>query len=280
MLVEQGVVGDAGRAAREAAALLGRVDRLGLRNVAVCLEALVAAAAGEPRRAAALLEDVPDTTTDLRLRIFGERARCWTAAAQGRLGDAAGDAVVAGRRAMAASASLYAADLLHDSIRFGSLAALPDLELLAARAEGELVATFAAHGRALHDTDPARLEVVSRRFETMGSPLFAAEAAAEAARAHRRAGSAARAARSTARSVLLAETCRARTPALLPALDLLTPREREIALLAAGRRTSNEIADRLGVTRKTVDNHLGAVYQKVGVGSRSELAAALAGDET
>ena len=157
----------------------------------MCLEALAAAASGEPGRAVTLLESVPDTITDLRLRIFGERARCWIAAAQGRLGDAADEAVVAGRRAAAASASFYAADLLHDSIRFGSLAALGDLELLTTRAEGELVITFAEHGRALHDADPVRLEAVSRRFERMGSPLFAAEAAADAARAHRRAGSAA-----------------------------------------------------------------------------------------
>ena len=52
----------------------------------------------------------------------------------------------------------------------------------------------------------------------------------------------------------------------------LTKREREVAVLAAGGITSKDIADRLFVSVRTVDNHLGRVYEKLGISSRAELA--------
>jgi DNA-binding CsgD family transcriptional regulator len=51
----------------------------------------------------------------------------------------------------------------------------------------------------------------------------------------------------------------------------LTPREREIALLAARGATSREIAGRLVLSVRTVDNHLQNAYRKLGVTSRQEL---------
>ena len=41
--------------------------------------------------------------------------------------------------------------------------------------------------------------------------------------------------------------------------------------------TSKDIADRLFVSVRTVDNHLGRVYDKLGISSRAELAEILAG---
>jgi DNA-binding NarL/FixJ family response regulator len=55
----------------------------------------------------------------------------------------------------------------------------------------------------------------------------------------------------------------------------LTPREREVALLAAGGLSSPAIAERLVVSVRTVDNHLQRVYGKLGIGGRGELPAAL-----
>jgi DNA-binding NarL/FixJ family response regulator len=54
-------------------------------------------------------------------------------------------------------------------------------------------------------------------------------------------------------------------------LALLSPREREIATLAAGGRTNLEIAKTLSITHKTVEKHLSAAYRKVGVSSRAAL---------
>jgi DNA-binding CsgD family transcriptional regulator len=57
--------------------------------------------------------------------------------------------------------------------------------------------------------------------------------------------------------------------------DALTPSELRIARMAADGRTNREIAEALFVTAKTVENHLGRTYAKLGIGSRTALAAAL-----
>jgi DNA-binding CsgD family transcriptional regulator len=58
----------------------------------------------------------------------------------------------------------------------------------------------------------------------------------------------------------------------------LTPREREIALLAADGASSRQIAGRLVISVRTVDNHLQSAYRKLGVGRRQDLAGALGRD--
>lgn len=60
------------------------------------------------------------------------------------------------------------------------------------------------------------------------------------------------------------------------AVETLTPREREVAKAAADRLRTREIADLLGSSPRTVENHLHAVYRKLGVGSREDLRDALA----
>ena len=59
-------------------------------------------------------------------------------------------------------------------------------------------------------------------------------------------------------------------------LDALTPREREIARLAADGRGAHDIASGLFITRKTVEWHIGHIYEKLDVRSRRELAVVLA----
>ncbi|MEU4745556.1 helix-turn-helix transcriptional regulator, partial [Actinosynnema sp. NPDC023658] len=51
----------------------------------------------------------------------------------------------------------------------------------------------------------------------------------------------------------------------------LTPREREIAGLAARRLGNHEIADMLHLSVRTVENHLQHVYTKLGISGRSDL---------
>ena len=55
----------------------------------------------------------------------------------------------------------------------------------------------------------------------------------------------------------------------------LTPSERRVALLAADGLGNTEIAQRLFVTRKTVETHLSRAYDKLGIGSRDGLGDAL-----
>ena len=61
--------------------------------------------------------------------------------------------------------------------------------------------------------------------------------------------------------------------------DELTAHELRIALLAARGRSNPEIAADLVLSRKTIEYHLGQVYRKLGLRSRTELAAHLAGAE-
>ena len=58
--------------------------------------------------------------------------------------------------------------------------------------------------------------------------------------------------------------------------ESLTGSERRVAELAGVGRSNRDIAQELFVTPKTVENHLGRVYVKLGITGRKELAAALA----
>lgn len=51
----------------------------------------------------------------------------------------------------------------------------------------------------------------------------------------------------------------------------LTPRELEVALLAARALPDQEIADRLGISRRTVHVHLWRAYAKTGTANRVQL---------
>lgn len=51
----------------------------------------------------------------------------------------------------------------------------------------------------------------------------------------------------------------------------LTPREREIAVLAGKGTPNAKIAKRLGLSVRTVESHLYRVYGKLGVNSRDKL---------
>ena len=58
--------------------------------------------------------------------------------------------------------------------------------------------------------------------------------------------------------------------------DELTPQERQIARLVANGATNREAAAGVFLSTKTVEKHLSSVYRKLGVRSRSQLAALLA----
>lgn len=56
-------------------------------------------------------------------------------------------------------------------------------------------------------------------------------------------------------------------------IDQLTPREREIAEVACTGVTNKQIAEKLTISEATVRHHLGVIFSKLGVSTRSELAA-------
>ena len=170
--------------------------------------------------------------------------------------------------------------MLHDAARLGEPAAVRErIEAVAAECEGDLARVCAEHVHALAGRSPSGLAAVADGFEAIGARLFAAEAATAAARAYRQRGDGRTATAMAAKATALAQHCEgARTPGLLDVAtpEPLTAREQEIAILAAERLQSKEIADRLSLSVRTVNNHLQRIYVKLGVTSRTELAAALA----
>jgi DNA-binding NarL/FixJ family response regulator len=153
------------------------------------------------------------------------------------------------------------------------------MESIRDRVDGPFAATRREHIAALVADDVDDLEAVAASFAGFGADLLAAEALAAAARAARRAGDPRRATRLIRAATEVAARCEgARTPALVLPDDELTPlsrRELEVADLAASGLSSDEIAGRLFLSVRTVDNHLQHVYQKLGISSRSELTRAL-----
>ncbi|WP_026910730.1 ATP-binding protein [Patulibacter minatonensis] len=114
-----------------------------------------------------------------------------------------------------------------------------------------------------------------RELRLARSPSRAREPLREALDVATRCGAALIAGR--AEDELLAAGARPRRTAL-SGLASLTPAERRTGELAAEGLTNREVAETLFVTRKTVEVHLGRVYAKLGIGSRTQLADALSAE--
>jgi DNA-binding NarL/FixJ family response regulator len=188
------------------------------------------------------------------------------------------------RAAAAARSSALQTQLafaLFDAARYGGGSpVLEELDDIAATAEGPLLPALASAATALVSDDAGALDRCSVDLEAMGFVLFAAEMSRAAAVSHQAAGLRARAMASERRAGELAERCEgAATPLLAAgpgiATDLLTSRERDIARLAASGVSNAEIAQRLGLSVRTVETHLQRAYTKLGIHGRAELSGAV-----
>jgi DNA-binding NarL/FixJ family response regulator len=126
---------------------------------------------------------------------------------------------------------------------------------------------------------PAKLEHAKARTE-LGAALRRAGHRVQAREQLRRAVELARICGATplaerAEIELLATGARPRRIAL-SGVESLTPSEGRVAELAAQGPTNREIAQALFVTQRTVEVHLTSIFRKLGISSRSQLAAALA----
>jgi DNA-binding CsgD family transcriptional regulator len=159
-------------------------------------------------------------------------------------------------------------------------------------------------GRALHAigvtlNNGAALDYLAEAVEVLErseASLDRARALVDFGGALRRAGKRRESRAPLRRGLELAEGCRARALAeraraeitaaggrprrtALSGLEALTPREYQVAGLAAQGMSNREIAEALFVTVKTIEWHLRHAYEKLGVGSRRELRTVLAGRE-
>ena len=236
-----------------------------------------AALAGDLAAAQAALGAAERYTADgTRLfHLWVALARPWEAAARGERSTAVALAMDLAEQAQAARPGHCSSSRL-STMWPGSGEAgrvVSSLREAAAGVEGQLAPLYVAHAAALDAHDGLALDQIARGFAALGFNLLAAEAASEAARAHQADGRRTAAAAATTMATTLAAQCEgARTPALdlLQPHDL-TPRELEIATMAAHGLSSKAIAERLVVSVRTVDNTLHQVYAKLAVSNRAAL---------
>ena len=244
--------------------------------------ALAESMSGHTERAMAAAkerDELPAGTMLLYEPDLIERGRAWLSVATGELSRACELLTAAAASAADRQLRIAEARVLHDIARIGQ----PDLVAtrlaeLAKQVDGQLVAAFAGHAAALAEASPAGLDAAGQAFEAVGASLLAAEAYLAAAAGYRSAGLARPASANARRAGELAAACGdVRTPGLSFGSDSerLTRREREVASMAAAGASSREIAAKLVLSVRTVDNHLQNAYSKLGVTSRDELARVL-----
>jgi DNA-binding CsgD family transcriptional regulator len=244
-----------------------------------------AALAGDLAAAhAALAEAEQYTAAGTRLfHLWAALARPWEAATRGERSTAIRLAMELAEQAQSRGQVTFQLQALHDVARLGGASRVTSsLRRAAAGAEGQLAPLYVSHAAALEAQDGLALDQTASGFAALGFNLLAAEAAAEAARALQAEGRRTAAEAAATRATTLAAQCEgARTPALdlLQPRDL-TPRELEIATMAARGLSSKTIAERLVVSVRTVDNTLHQVYGKLAVSNRADLRPLLAGPES
>ncbi|MEU4535713.1 LuxR C-terminal-related transcriptional regulator [Streptosporangium sp. NPDC023825] len=205
----------------------------------------------------------------------------WLHAVRGELSHARAVLTAAAREAGERGQIAFESVLLTDLVRLGGACeAAERLAEIAEAADGRFHRARADLAAAWAEGCPDRLLAAAGEMETIGADLLAAEAASVAAGILRQAGDSRRARAAALRAQLLAARCEgARTPALTTGGSgaRLTRRQQEIALLASQGMPSKDVAEQLGISARTVDNHLRHIYVEFGITTRRELATHLNG---
>jgi len=251
-------------------ALRQSLPRSRLRRISATLASAIEATGARRREVGSMLIYEPDLI---------ERGRAWLNVATGELSGACEILEAAADQAAAVRLRVAEARVLHDMARLGQPGAVaPRLAALAESTDGDLVPALAGHAAALVTGNASDLEAAGHALEALGAWLLAAEAYLAAAAAYRSDGYARPASALTRRAGELAALCGdVSSPGLSFGTQTgrLTRREREVAGMAAAGASSREIAAKLVLSVRTVDNHLQNAYSKLGVTSREELARVL-----
>jgi DNA-binding CsgD family transcriptional regulator len=274
-----GYAEDAQAAFREIAATAGRggfgtVERLAALGLTECsaLTGDSAAARTWFERAESLPEPAPAFAPATTM------AAAWLAAAEGDTRRAATLLREKGVELAERGELREAAVMLDEAAMFGDAAAAEALLAIIDRIDTPVGRARALRARALLSGSPADLVAAAEGFAACGFVHSAATMAARAAQVLRADGDPRAAAAAEAKAKAWAD--------LSPGVQveglgstagaaLLTPREREIAMLVARGRSSKEVAADLVLSVRTIDNHLANVYAKLGVAGRAQLAPAL-----
>jgi DNA-binding CsgD family transcriptional regulator/tetratricopeptide (TPR) repeat protein len=152
-----------------------------------------------------------------------------------------------------------------------AIEAMSGLELYAAGGTHLRAVEMCAAGEGM--SSPATAREAARRYRALGWALHEARClelagdVADAAELYRGAGAVA--------------DVRRLEPTDVPGstASVLSPREREISALIAKGIPNKHLAERFGVNQRTIEKHLTSIYGKLGLRSRSELAAFVARGE-
>lgn len=162
-------------------------------------------------------------------------------------------------------------------LRLGDSGRVDRLAEITRGCEGTELRLAHDHALALQERSGDALVRVAEAAEAAGYLLLAAEAAASGVRCLARDGDFVR----RRNGMKLLQRLLERLPDVVTAQlnetharKELTHRERDVAALVASGAGSREIAARLRVSLRTVEGHIYRIYEKLGVSTRSELAAA------
>lgn len=270
----RGAASRAAETADRAARALAEIDVAGLAPMAIATRASALAELGQTQAARACLDMIdPAWQQESKTQLLMARTEAWLLARSGSTRRAASCVAAAARRALDGRHAPFALFGAHDAVRLGHPSiALPVLRDAAERCEGRLAAALVEHAEALDGGDTAGLLRLAAELPLLGFTLSGAEAATAAADRLDAARRSIDAVHARAMAGQLVEPLGPIGSPSLGRVHGLTEREREIAELAATRHRSREIAELLGISVRTVDNHLTTVYRKLGISGRRELA--------
>ncbi|MER6755696.1 LuxR C-terminal-related transcriptional regulator [Micromonospora echinofusca] len=265
--------------ARRATRHLAWRDFTGLQSAAVALMAAVNARRGRLGAAEDLIEDITDLhTADVKVALHVARTRAERALRSHRRDEAADLLSEAGRTALA-HAHLHLALMALDEAFMLEPSDGRARAVIDQRGLSPLAAVLARRVEAVLGGAAAGLALSVDELDGMGFIGRAAHAAHLVARIHSRAGDLATAQKWRSRAVVLTTRCGTVWP---PARDgdALSPRELDIARRAARRERSREIGAELGLSVRTVENHLARIYRKLGIAGRDGLAEEMLGENS
>ncbi|MER6434498.1 LuxR C-terminal-related transcriptional regulator [Streptomyces sp900105245] len=204
--------------------------------------------------------------------IFNRIARAWMAYLSGDRDSVATLLIDSAEAATGNGAFAQVAIAVHEMGRMG----IPSLgrRYWDAPVQGRYLQAKMDYTRSLATGDIRLLRKSAEIFVHGGFDLFGAEAYAELASLYQRDDQDRAATASALKARELADRCiGASTPALwqLGAAKPLTGRERELVALVAQGFTDKQIAERLTISVRTVNNHLYRIYRKLGVANRHAL---------
>ncbi len=271
---------DCRRWLNEAIAQSERQDPFGTRPLARSLQVGVSLALGDHARASVAADrletEAAGTAAAAQRGVtpWIARGRAWAklAAAEPPLAQA----ILLEAAAGLAWAPMYDADLRYEAMRAGKPARelAPDLRRLRQRCNAPITSAYAEHTTARAESNARGMLQAAESFAAIGATRYASEAAAHAAAAFAAEGRQDSARRAAARSRELQPSGQGAGLLRIEGIDdaaiELTPREAQMVELAARGLTNAEIADRLVLSKRTVETHIYRAMRKLGINDRRE----------